>query len=87
MITITMTSYNMGDDATESDFDSWVNFVSDKLGGLINYEVNVESDNFGTAGDDRIDGADDGQREELRELLGVSLWNEWCEANDAEASA
>lgn len=75
---VTLTSYNMGDDATEADYDRWVAFVSKHLEERAGFGVTVGADRFGAAGDDRISGADDEQRETLRRLLGVDLWDEWC---------
>jgi hypothetical protein len=85
-VTVTLTSYNMGDNATEADFDRWIAFVDERLGTLVNFDVTVEADRFGTAGDDRFSGADEEQRETLRTLLGVDLWNEWCAAGAPGAS-
>ncbi len=84
-VTVTLTSYNMGLDATEADFDGWISFVSEKLPERVSFEVEIDADRFGTAGDDRISNADDDQRETLRDLLGNILWNEWCSAGAPSA--
>lgn len=77
--TVTLTSYNMGDDATEADYNSWTEFVCRHIDERAGFEVNVEIERFGTAGNDTFVGnLNEGQLEELRHLVQIELWEEWC---------
>lgn len=73
---VTLSSYNMGDDATEEDFDSWVSFVVRKIDEACGFEVSVETKKFGETGGDEIN-ATRGKRETIEEAL-RSIWEAWC---------
>ncbi len=79
--TVTLTSYNMGGEATAADYDAWVRYVNEHIDERAGFTVQVDADRFGTAGDDRISDADDAQREEIKEAL-RSLWDSWCAGED-----
>lgn len=73
--TVTLTSYNMGD-ATEAEYDAWTSYVCEHIDEHTGFEVAVEVDRFGTAGDDRIVATDE-QREAIQAAL-ADLWQSWC---------
>lgn len=74
MITVTLTSYNMGD-VTEYDYLGWVEFVQDNLSDRVGTDVEVEAAPFGRGpAEDRIvpDRDDD-----VKGAL-IELWDDWC---------
>lgn len=76
-ITVTLSSANMGD-VDETDFDLWAAYVNQKIDDRTGLLVHVEQARFGDAGEDRIEGATDEQRDTIRGLLSVDLWNDFC---------
>jgi hypothetical protein len=72
------------DCSSGDDFDTYVSFVSDRIDDRAGFTVNVESAPFGEGGADRISGADDAQRETIREAMQV-IWQEWCAQPAVEA--
>lgn len=76
--TVTLTSYNMGLDATEADYDLWVAYVCAKIDAACGFAVCVNADPFSGGGAlDLIEHADDEQREKITDVL-RDLWNEGC---------
>lgn len=86
-ITITLTSYNMGD-VTESEYDSFVSWVTERTERDYPLaDVNVDALSFGEAGDTRVsvrgrvdaEGHDEADVENaIREALSYGWWEEWC---------
>jgi len=76
--TVTLTSYNMGSETTEDDFDAWVGFVADRIDAATGFTVDVESFRFGESQfEDAVSHATDEQTENIREAL-RSIWDAWC---------
>ncbi len=77
-IVLTLTAQNMGDLATEADFDSFTALVDRRIGDLTGLDVSVETFAFvGGPGRDRVSGGEDGDEEKVREAL-RTCWEEWC---------
>ena len=78
-ITVTLTAYNMGPDATEEDFDSFAAFVSDRIDDRTGLDVTVDQFRFAGSGQgrDAVSGANEEQERSIRETL-AALWDEWC---------
>ena len=77
---VVLTSYDCGE-MTEDDFDQWVGYATGYLereAKACGFDLTVESDNFGTAGGNRVtcDG-DDFAEASIREQIQIA-WNEWC---------
>lgn len=87
-VSVTLTAYNMGPDATEADFDSFAALVADRIDDVTGLDVEVDQFAFTGSGqsEDRIDGATDEQREAIREALD-GLWQEWCSPSAATSAA
>ena len=82
---ITLTSYNMGDNATEADYDSFIAYVCDGIDALCGFEVEVDSSPFGRGpASDAFDGTDE-QIETMRDAM-RDLWDSWC-AEPAKVAA
>jgi predicted transcriptional regulator YdeE len=86
-ITLHLTSYNLGPNATEDDYDHWIGYVCQKInevagGGVVD---EVEASRWGEAGEDRVTGATDEQKVDIKEAL-ETLWQSFC-AEGAEAEA
>ena len=77
-ITVTLTAYNMGENATEADFDAFAAFVAARIDERVGFEVSVDQSSFrnGPAADE-ISGASDEQRETIREAI-EAMWGDWC---------
>lgn len=78
MITVVLTSYNMGEHATESDYDSWIEYVADHFcdeSGEALVDVDVRG--FGECSDNQISGGTPDEETRIRETLSW-LWDEWC---------
>jgi len=83
--TVTLTSYNHGDDCTEDDFDDWTYFVDRHIDERTGFDVAVDSARFGEPGDDVVSGATDEQEETIHAAI-AELWIDWCAASsDLEA--
>lgn len=77
-IKITLSSAAMGD-VDELDFDLWARFVAEQIDEATGIEVvEVDQARFGEAGEDRIDGATEEQRQVLRSWLSVDGWDVFC---------
>lgn len=77
MITVTLTSYNMGENVTEHDYLGWVGFVQDNLSDRVGTDVEVEAAPFGRGpAEDRIVGVI-AVWEPVKEAL-IELWDDWC---------
>jgi len=78
MITLILSSANMGDEADAVDFDLWVSFVNENIDERVGAMVEVDQFRFGATGPDHIGGASEEQRATIRRLLAVDLWEEFC---------
>lgn len=74
MITLTIGSQNVGD-ISESDFDSYVTYVADRIDERTGLAVQIDS-TFG-GGNDAIARATAEQADTIREAV-QELWVEWC---------
>ena|SRR6185436_2848785 len=85
--TVKLTAYNMGDDATEKDFDAWVAYVSEELPERCGCRVDVDAFPFrGGPADDRIVAGDEDLQDFLAEELRY-LWADWCAEGAPRAAA
>lgn len=77
--TITLTSYNLGSDATADDYDAWTDYVAAHLADYLppRLRVTVEADPFGTPGDDRIRAMEADDADRIREAM-RAVWDAWC---------
>ena len=80
--TITLTSYDMGDGASEEDFEAWTDYVCEEIARACGFAVDVECEPFGAAGRDRIK-AETEEKEEIAKEALQSLWASWCEGGEA----
>jgi hypothetical protein len=72
-----LTSYDMGD-ATEADFDRWVEYVMQGIDTACGFEVDVTQARWQSGPDrDRIRHATEEQEQTIREAL-ICLWDAWC---------
>lgn len=76
MIKLTIGSQNVNADMTESDFDSFVSFVADRIDERTGLTVQVDS-SFGGS-DDVITRATAEEADTVSEAV-QALWVEWCE--------
>jgi hypothetical protein len=77
-ITITLSSYNMGD-ATEQDYDAWVEYVREHICASCDLQdVDVNQAPFGAGIDETISGADNEQQETISSWLAVDGWVDFC---------
>lgn len=92
--TVKLTAYNMGDEATEEDFDKWVSFVGERIAAKCGFTVDVEAFNFEsgpaedlvTLGEAAWEVRDE-KTATVREAL-EALWADWCsEGAPAAATA
>jgi len=76
---VTLTAYNMGGDATESDFDSFAAYVAEHIDERTGLDVTVDQFRFEGSGvaKDRIEAASDDDRETIQGAL-RGLWDDWC---------
>lgn len=74
---VTLTSANMGADATAQDFAAWVRYVSEHIDARTGLDVTVDAARFDSGGSDRIV-ADDEDRDTLRRAISVELWEAFC---------
>lgn len=77
--TLILTSYNMGGDATASDYGAWVSYVNEHIDAAVGTFVLVDALRFGEPGDDRVTGATEDEREAILAAV-QDLWNDWCAA-------
>lgn len=79
--TVKLTAYNMGPEATEADFDNWVEFVNERIDEKCGFSVEVDAYPFarGQASDDISVGPRGGDecRGTIVEALST-LWDDWC---------
>lgn len=81
MIRVTLSSYNLGNDATPDDFDAWCAYVSDNLAtrcGIVPDAIEVDSYLFGEAAKDRVRGGTEDQRLAIQHVLAYDLWDTFC---------
>ena len=78
-ISVTLTAYNLGPDATEADFDSFAAYVAEHIEGETGMNISVDQFPFANSGHakDEISGATDSEARAIREALEL-LWEEWC---------
>lgn len=79
-ISITLTSYNIGDES-EAVFDAWANYVANHVEGALSLpegSTDVDQQAYGEAGKDRVSGADDDQREAILNWLAHEGWEDFC---------
>ena len=74
---LTLGRDGMGVAATDADYTSWLDFVTDRIDEACGFAVDVEASNPRDVQEDKIEGADDGERETITEALRV-LWELWC---------
>jgi len=80
MISVTLTSYNMGD-VTEADYDAWIQYVSDRIDERCGFEVDLDACAFDRpAFTTAIAGATAAEEEVIRAAL-AALWEEACADN------
>jgi len=74
---VVLTASNLGD-VSESEFNRWINFVADRIGEAVGFEVDIEafSFNHGEARH-RISANTSAEHVRIREALDA-LWDEWC---------
>lgn len=88
-ITVTLTAYNLGPDATEAFFDEWAAYVASNLDEATGLDISVDQHAFtgrnAGGSEDTISGATDEQRETIREALS-ELWERGCAESFAVAS-
>jgi hypothetical protein len=83
-ISVTLSAANMGDQATEADFDKWAAFCAEHLPTLSGLEsATVEVDQFaftgrGAEAEDKISGANEEQRETIKRFVSVDGWDSFC---------
>jgi hypothetical protein len=79
MIRVTLTAYNMGENATEFEFDAWANYVAAQAESFLGFEVQVDQYSFrGGPAEDAISGGTREQREVLCSALMHDLWDQAC---------
>ena len=68
----------MGADTCEDDFIAWVQYVTERLGAVLGYAVDVDERGERDVQSDAATGTD----EEKEAILQVkeSLWQDWCAA-------
>lgn len=89
-IQITLSSANLGDQATEADFDAWASYVAREIDGSLG--IDAEVDQFGFTGslfepEDSVIGGTDEQREAVRRWLANEGWEAFCAAGGPGASS
>ena len=80
MATVTLTGHNMGDAATEEDFDSYVAYVCEHIDEACGFTVGVETAtpwHSPVSDSGVITDATDEERETIADVLPV-LWEVWC---------
>lgn len=77
MPTVRLSSENMGD-ASESDYDSYVAFVADRIDAKCGFAVEVCTERFGGIVSQPVSGATDEQEQTISEALDA-LWVDWCD--------
>lgn len=77
-VTVTLSSHGMGDDATEADFDAYVEFVTERL-DVPGVDLTVEAAEYGQPGEER---GDDEARATVRDEL-ERLWELFCNSPEA----
>lgn len=76
----------MGEQATEEDYDSYVDLVCERIDDLCGFEVNVEVPATREVQATRITGYDsESERQTVSDAL-VTLWEAWCSGDRAEAT-
>lgn len=84
-ILITLTAQTIGEDATEDDFDSWVNWITENLSVCHGIPVDVDSHDFNNGpAEDTIDISGKYNNNEeiittVREAI-EECWGNWCES-------
>jgi len=81
VITITLSSANMGTSTTEADYDAWANYVTREIEEALDLgdDVCIEVDQapYGAGGEDIVRGAGD-RREAILSWLAVDGWEAFC---------
>lgn len=81
MATVTLSSDGMGE-ASESDYDSYTAYVSERIESRVGFDVTVESLRFGDGCARGVRADSEDQQETLRLVLD-DLWAEWCAQGEA----
>jgi len=71
--TVYLSKGNMGE-ATEEDFGGWVRFVSERLSGIVGFDVRVDSRAFSDRNEVRCN--TDEQEQDIRDAV-ERLWDQW----------
>lgn len=74
--TLVLGSDGMGENATDEDFDAWVQFVCDRIDERCGFEVDVDV----CDGDDSVYVGDDEDAASVVRGAKAALWREWCAA-------
>lgn len=77
-VTVTLSSHGMGDDATEADFDAYVEFVTERL-DVPGVDLTVEAAEYGQPGDLVGDSEDTSEVHDALERL----WDLFCNTPEA----
>lgn len=80
-IEITLSSANMGGDASEADFDAWAAYVTAHIGEAADLQgeaVTVTQRRFGDSSPDGVEGASDECRATILDELAHGLWDAFC---------
>ena len=90
-ISITLTAYNMGNDATEADFDAWAAWVAANIDEALGLDISAV-DQFpfrstrNAQADDEVSGATEEQESAIKGWLSSDGWEAWCASTAAVAS-
>lgn len=80
-IQITLSSANMGPQATEADFDAWVAYVAREIDEALGIDAEVDQFAFtgpGFEGEDAVSGGTAEQREDVKRWLSGAGWEAFC---------
>jgi hypothetical protein len=78
-VDIKLTAYNMGDESTESMFDTWAIWVAENVDDACGVRASVDQFAFrGGPADDYVASNSDEAAENVREWLSGEGWQAWC---------
>jgi hypothetical protein len=80
MLTVTLTSYNMGGNANESDYDDWVSYVTKRV------YVHIDAAPFMNGPSHDIVHSEDPEIRALMQQDLAELWQEWLARRARRAS-